>query len=209
MQAIARAEIDTSDVKAGMTVSSINDATDTVLIESARQGDQSAFRVIVERYESVVAATVIGMLGNNADADDVGQETFVRFYRSLGKFRGDAKLSTYLTRIAINLSLDALRRQQRNRLKFWVPPEEDNLPAELTIDTSGDIDANDRHEIVRNAVRSLDPKHRAVVVLRMLQGYSTKETAAMLKVPPGTVLSRLSRAEDKLKTILEPLMKDL
>ncbi|TKJ37248.1 RNA polymerase subunit sigma-24 [candidate division LCP-89 bacterium B3_LCP] len=209
MQASASAAIDNLELKADINISSITDASDEELIEQSKQGNHSAFRVIVERYEPVVAATVIGMLGSSAEVDDVGQETFVRLYKSLNKFRGDAKLSTYLTRIAINLSLDALRRQQRNRLKFWAPREEDSLPDELTIDSSGDIDANERREIVRRAVQMLDPKHRVVVVLRMLQGYSTKETAALLKIPAGTVLSRLSRAEDKLKNLLEPLIEDL
>ncbi len=186
-----------------------NYAPDEELIDRARQGDHSAFRMIVERYESEIAATVIGMLGNSQEADDVGQETFIRLYRSLDKFRGDSKLSTYLTRIAINLSLDALRRRQRNQWKFWIQGDDDNLPQALTFDRESEIDAQERHEIVRKAVRRLDPKHRAVVVLRMLQGYSTKETADLLKIPAGTVLSRLSRAEGKLKTLLEALIDDL
>ncbi|SVD24097.1 uncharacterized protein METZ01_LOCUS376951, partial [marine metagenome] len=80
------------------------ESTDTAFIDRAREGDETAFRVLVERYEPQVAATVVGMLGPGDEADDVGQETFVRFYRALAKFRGDAALGTYLTRIAMNLS---------------------------------------------------------------------------------------------------------
>ena len=184
-------------------------ATDHELIDAARDGDQSAFRVLVERYEDVVAATAIGMLGRGADAEDVGQETFIRFYQSLTRFRGDSELKTYLTRIAINLSLDATRKRKRSRFWYWSDEkDEDRLPPELSIDTSQDIDARERKEWVQRAISALDPKHRAVVILRMIQGYSTKETAEILRIPSGTVLSRLSRAQDKLRIILEPFVNE-
>ncbi len=79
----------------------------------APEGDEEAFRCLVERYEGAVAATVIGMLGPGGEVDDVGQEVFVRFYRALDRFRGDSSLKTYLTRIAINLSLNELKRRRR------------------------------------------------------------------------------------------------
>ncbi|MBU1637899.1 RNA polymerase sigma factor [bacterium] len=184
-------------------------ATDQKLIEAARVGDHSAFRILVERYESIIAATAIGMLGQGADAEDVGQETFIRFFNSLDHFRGDAELKTYLTRIAINLSLDALRKRKRNRFWFWSDEQDENrLPVELSIDTSNDIDVTERKEWVRRAISTLDEKHRAVVVLRMIQGYSTKETADILNIPVGTVLSRLSRAQDKLRLLLNPFVNE-
>ncbi|MBU0691336.1 RNA polymerase sigma factor [bacterium] len=184
-------------------------ATDQKLIEAARVGDHSAFRILVERYESIIAATAIGMLGQGADAEDVGQETFIRFFKSLDHFRGDAELKTYLTRIAINLSLDALRKRKRNRFWFWSDEQDENrLPVELSIDTSNDIDVTERKEWVRRAISTLDEKHRAVVVLRMIQGYSTKETADILNIPVGTALSRLSRAQDKLRLLLNPFVNE-
>ncbi|MBU1920234.1 RNA polymerase sigma factor [bacterium] len=184
-------------------------ATDQKLIEAARVGDHSAFRILVERYESIIAATAIGMLGRGADAEDVGQETFIRFFKSLDHFRGDAELKTYLTRIAINLSLDALRKRKRNRFWFWSDEQDENrLPVELSIDTSNDIDVTERKEWVRRAISTLDEKHRAVVVLRMIQGYSTKETADILNIPVGTALSRLSRAQDKLRLLLNPFVNE-
>ncbi len=72
------------------------------LLRRAREGDDRAFRELVHRYEDRVAATIIGMLGPGPDAEDVGQETFIRLYRSLDGFRGDSSLATYVTRIAIN-----------------------------------------------------------------------------------------------------------
>ncbi len=182
------------------------DAPDTVLLAQAREGQQAAFKQLVERYESLVAATAIGILGKGDDAEDVGQETFIKFHRSLGKFRGDAKIGTYLTRIAINLSLDALRRRKRNKLRFWSYEEKEVLPDELVVQGEKEIDARERKELVQRAIQSLDPKHRAVVVMRMINGYSTKETAELLGIPLGTVLSRLSRAQEKLKQQLRPFM---
>ena len=102
---------------------STNDAVDGAvsdadLVSRARAGDMRAFRMIVSRYEATIAAVVISMLGPGGEADDVGQETFVRLFRSLDQFRGDAALSTYLTRIAMNLSLNELKRRKRRSRRF-------------------------------------------------------------------------------------------
>ena len=82
----------------------VPDQTNEQLAAAARDGDMDAFRMLVEKLEPRVAATVIGMLGPGPDAEDVGQETFVRFYRALNSFRGDSSVVTYVTRIAINLA---------------------------------------------------------------------------------------------------------
>ncbi|MFH1011344.1 MAG: sigma-70 family RNA polymerase sigma factor [bacterium] len=185
-----------------------SDEPDAELLARARQGDEAAFQRLVERYESLVASTAIGMLGTREDAEEVGQETFVRFYHSLARFRADSKVGTYLTRIAINLSLDELRRRKKRKLRFWSLEEKETLPDELVVHHEQEIEANERKEFVQRALQSLDGKHQAVVVMRMLSGYSTKETAALLGIPTGTVLSRLSRAQEKLKRLLRPLMDE-
>jgi RNA polymerase sigma-70 factor (ECF subfamily) len=172
------------------------------LIRKAQNGDKNAFRELIEQNEHRVAATVIGMLGNCPEADDVGQDTFIRFYQSLDKFRGKSSVGTYLTRIAINLSLNELKRRKRRNTHFFSRGGEkmENVP-----------DRNDRknkkelREIVHLGIEQLDPKYRAVVVLRLIEGYSTKEAAQILRLPAGTVLSRLARAQKKLKEILTPL----
>ncbi len=174
------------------------------LLERARGGDEGAFSQLVRKHESIVAATVIGMLGPGDDAEDVGQNVFIRFYNSLNNYRGDAALSTYLTRIAINLSLNELKRRKRRNLLFFVRRNEDqeyDLP-----DMKDNAAAFESKEVVNKALQQLEPKFRSVVVLRMLQGYSTDETAKILKLPVGTVLSRLSRAQDKLKELLKNLI---
>ncbi len=177
--------------------------SDLELTRRAGDGDDGAFRELVERYESQVAATVVGMLGPGPDAEDVGQETFIRFHAALGRFRGEAALGTYLTRIAINLSLNVSRSRQRARWRFWsLDSDEDPAPAPFTDGAALQDQADTRAE-VQMALQQLKPDHRAVVVLRMIQGYSTRQTAQALGLPEGTVLSRLSRGLSSLKEILQ------
>ena len=180
-----------------------DDAPDSDLITGARAGDSDAFRILVERHEPRVAATVIGMLGAGADAEDVGQEVFVRFHKALDQFRGDAAVGTYLTRIAINLALNAAKSRKRSRLRFWSRDQEEAPPPESSVDGQDVVDQAERRQIVRWGIQQLQPDHRAVVVLRMIEEYSTKETAEMLELAEGTVLSRLSRGMARLKEVLQ------
>lgn len=180
----------------------VDPPSDLELTRRARDGDDHAFRELVERYQGRVAATAVGMLGPGPDAEDVGQETFIRFHAALGRFRGEAALGTYLTRIAINLSLNASKSRQKARWRFWsLDSDDDPAPAPVT-DGAALQDRADTRAEVQAAVQQLKPDHRAVVVLRMIQGYSTRETAEALGLPEGTVLSRLSRGMANLKRIL-------
>jgi RNA polymerase sigma-70 factor (ECF subfamily) len=151
-----------------------------------------------------VAATVIGMLGHTTEAEDVGQETFVRFYQSLHRFRGESSIGTYLTRIAINLSLNEIRKRKRSRNLFFTKGENtiENVP-----DTHDLKDQKETKTLVQQGLQKLPPKFRSVIVLRLIDGYSTEETAQILNLPVGTVLSRLARAQMKLKEILTPVFK--
>jgi RNA polymerase sigma-70 factor, ECF subfamily len=169
------------------------------LVEMVRSGDQSAFLEIVKRYEAKIASTVYGMLGQTQDAEDVGQEVFIRFYRSIGQFRGESKLVTYLTKIAINLSLNVIKK---NRLRRFLSFEEWSKKERASQGDNSNIEQLERDEIVRKALACLDAKHRSVIILRLINGYSTEETADILGLPAGTVLSRLFRAQEKLKAIL-------
>lgn len=177
------------------------------LLERAREGDQEAFRALVERYEPVVAATAIGMLGSGATAEDVGQETFIRFYSAMGVFREEATLGTYLTRIAINLSLNALKRRKRFLSRHVENHPIDRLERYQGESPADRAESREVRDAVRSALELLAPKQRAVVTLRLIDGYSTRETAEILGVPEGTVLSRLSRALKKLQPQLQPLME--
>lgn len=181
---------------------------DEELVARAREGDRRAFRMLVERYEDDVAATVVAMLGPTGEVDDVAQEVFIRFYQSLERFRGEAAVSTYLKRIAINRSLDALRRRKRLTARFLSRDDETRHITEPALEEEGRLEDQERARFVHEAIQTLPPKHRAVVILRMIEGYSTEETAEILEVPYGTVLSRLSRAHAKLKSLLTPYIQE-
>jgi RNA polymerase sigma-70 factor, ECF subfamily len=180
--------------------------TDCELIELSLKGDQSAFTEIVRRHKSKIAATIYGMIGKCDEAEDIGQEVFIRFYKSINNFRGESTLGTYLTRIAINLSLNEIKRRMRKRF----------LTFDKVIENGSDIadpvpydTLNENQAMIEKALEKLSSKHRAVIVLRLIDGYSTEETAQILEVPLGTVLSRLARAQMKLKKYLEPYMSEL
>jgi RNA polymerase sigma-70 factor (ECF subfamily) len=173
------------------------------LIKASIEGDQHAFGEIVNRYQKMVARTVKGMLGDSVFSEDVGQEVFINLYHSLSEFRGEAKLSTYIQKIAINLTLNEIKRRKRFFSMFSQKGNSEMHEYEIA-----DIDSEERRdasEIVNKALMGLEPKFRIVVAMRMLQGYSTKETAEILGLPLGTVLSRLSRAQEQLKEILEKI----
>ena len=180
---------------------SFSTPSDIELVKRAKQGDNAAFRMLVHRHEHQVRSIVIGMLGNTAESDDVAQEVFIRFYRSLGDFRGEAALSTYLSRIAINLSLNEIKRRdtRHKRLAFFHGNE---MPIEEA-DNCADPERQDIRDAVHKALQLLEPDFRMVIILRLIDGYSVKETAEILQLPQGTVASRLARAQEKLKDILK------
>jgi RNA polymerase sigma-70 factor (ECF subfamily) len=167
---------------------------DDELIERARMGDLGAFKTLVARYEGRVAGIVKSMLGPVVEAQDVGQEVFIRFYESLEQYRGEAGLGTYLSRIAMNLSLNELKRRRRT---FWFFSSDETAASQQPVAEGRDV-----KEALQLAFRQLAPEFRAVATLRLVEGYSTEETAAILKIPLGTVLSRLARAQKKLKEML-------
>ena len=179
---------------------------DAVLVERAQTGDRKAFRELVDRHQQGVAYTVTSMLGRTSEVDDVVQDVFLRCYQTLDKFRGEASFATYIKKMAINKSLDVLRRRKRFMGRFLSRDDETQYLAEPTSDTRDMIELDERARMVHTAINSLPAKHRAVVVLRMIEGHSTEETAQILNLAYGTVLSRLSRAQKKLKDILAPLI---
>lgn len=175
------------------------------LVSLLKKGDERAYLRVLNLHKEQVAKTVKGMLGNVQEAEDVGQEVFIRFFKSIQNFKGEAKISTYLTRIAINLSLNELeRRKRRWRIFYRGENVEDKMVAIEGVSFTED---REQKELVHSAIVKLDVKYRQVVVLRALQGYSFKEVAIILDMPIGTVLSRYSRAQKKLKEILNPMIK--
>jgi len=183
-----------------MIKESYNGTEEDVLIKASLNGDKSAFGEIVNRYQKMVAYTVKGMLGDSVFAEDIGQEVFINLYHSLSEFRREAKLSTYIQKIAVNLTLNEIKRRKRFFSMF--SQKANNEMHEFEIADQDTEERKEASEIVNKALLAMDPKFRIIVTMRMLQGYSTKETAEILDLPIGTVLSRLSRAQEQLRNIL-------
>lgn len=173
------------------------------LVKASQSGDKQAFGKIVKRYQGMVARTVKGMLGDSVFAEDIGQEVFIKLFYSLSEFRGESKLSTYIQKIAVNLTLNEIKRRKRFFSMF--SQKGNNEMYEFDVPDHDNEERKDAAELVNKALISMDTKFRIIVTMRMLQGYSTKETAEILNLPLGTVLSRLSRAQEQLKGILEKL----
>ncbi|MCP4631320.1 MAG: RNA polymerase sigma factor [candidate division Zixibacteria bacterium] len=181
----------------------MTEKSDEQLVKDAQEGNKQAFKELIMRLEPRVATTVIGMLGDCPEADDVGQETFVRFYRALKSFRGESSVVTYVTRIAINLSLNELKRRKR-KFSFFSREDSDNI--HNAPDMKNSEKSFENKELVQWALQKLSADYKVVLVLRLMEGYSTEETAKLLKIPIGTVTSRLFRAQNKMKELLAPDM---
>ena len=164
-----------------LTTESMNVKTDEELIQQVRSGDTDAYRFLVERYQDQVATTVKAMLGNGTEAEDVGQETFIRFYKAIDSFRGDSSVRTYLHRIAVNLSLNELKRRKRFQNRYE-PSDDRDFEASRSFES---MDSFDNKQLIQQALLKLKPDFRSVIVLRYIEGYSTKETATFWAFPQG------------------------
>ena len=184
-----------------MIKESYSEDRENKLVKACLEGDNKAFAEIVTCYQKMVARTVKGMLGDSAFAEDIGQEVFIKLYYSLPAFRGESRLSTYIQKIAVNLTLNEIKRRKRFFSLFL--QKGNNEIREIEVPDSETEERKEASEIVNKALMKLDPEFRIVVTLRMLHGYSTRETAEILDLPLGTVLSRLSRAQAQLRNILK------
>ncbi len=182
-------------------------------MQRARAGDRGSFRELVERYQRKIATLALGMLRNREDALDVVQDTFAKAYQSLDRFKGDASFYTWTYRIAVNLCIDHQRREAKLPHAALEPREGDRGedPLAMLPDTAeqGDPYRHTRDaELARaldRAIAELTPEHRAVIVLREVEGLSYEEISRALDCPKGTVMSRLHYARRQLQERLRAL----
>jgi RNA polymerase sigma-70 factor (ECF subfamily) len=180
---------------------------DGVLIERFRRGESEAFDAIVARYRRDIYRIAFRMAGTHDDADDIAQETFLRAYRALPSFRGDSALRTWLYRIALNLAINATRSVASRRAGERALAEEEKHASaghERSVEPDGDrrLVARERADRVREAVRSLPPKQRQVVVLRMYEELQFNEIAELVGSPIGTVKANFFHAMNNLRKVL-------
>ena len=184
---------------------------DGELVERARRGDREAFRVLVERYQRKVAALAIGMLRNREDALDVVQDTFTKAFQSLDKFKGDSSFYTWIYRIGVNLCIDHQRRESRY---VQTAGDLDDGGEDVAPPSADELERDEPFEMARSseigahlveAINELTPEHRAVILLREVDGLSYEEISQVLDCPKGTVMSRLHYARRHLQARLKGL----
>jgi RNA polymerase sigma-70 factor (ECF subfamily) len=185
---------------------------DNKLLELARSGDAAVFRTIMQRHNRRLYRVARGILGDDADAEDVVQEAYVKAFENFTRFRGDSSLATWLTRIAIN---EALGRKRKRR------PTADLSKADM-LDEQGEVRvfifpgvrvasnpeadasrAEVRRRLLERAVDDLPEPFRIVFVLREIEQMNVEQTASQLDIPPETVKTRLHRARRLLREALQ------
>lgn len=190
-----------------------DDGTETRFIERLRARDERAFNELVRMYERRVFVLVHRMMGRRDEAEDISQEVFVQVFKAIGQFRGEAKLSTWIYRIAVNLCKNRAMYLSR---RFANAEDEleglaDRHPMESAKgSTVGAVHRPDEimsgkqlEAIVAKAIGALDIEFREVLVLRDVEDMSYEEIAAIVGAPEGTVKSRLHRARAQLKEAIE------
>lgn len=179
-------------------------AKDEELVSLAKNGDSAAFGKLMSRYQSKIYRLARRMTETDEDAEDVLQEAFIKAYRSLSGFRGRSKFSTWLYRITVNLALMKLRRKRFNAVSLDEPvtTTEGTMPRDIedtALDPLEKLVEQENVDVLDDAIADLAPGYRAVFVLRHVEGFSTEETANILKISVSAVKSRLHRTRNLLR----------
>jgi RNA polymerase sigma-70 factor (ECF subfamily) len=179
---------------------------ETELLRRAQTGDPQAFGALVERYQRRVVGVAFAVVHNQDDAIELAQETFVRAFENISKFESRSSFSTWLYRIAANLAIDFRRREGRHTILRGEDAENEiqRLPSTRG-DSFVEVSRGELSERISGALKELTPEHRAVILLREVEGLSYDEISEVLQVPRGTVMSRLHYARGHLRGILKDL----
>jgi RNA polymerase sigma-70 factor (ECF subfamily) len=182
---------------------------DRELVRAASGGDQAAFRTLVERYQGKVYAVALGVLRDRDEAKDAAQEVFIKVYRNLASFEGDAKFFTWLYRIAMNVCIDNLRKKRGQKVEFdetqtsEEPIDDTGIqPHRLGFDPARALADKELRAQLGAALSQLSPNHRTVLVMREVEGLSYQEMADEMSCSIGTIMSRLFHARKKMQALL-------
>ena len=190
-------------------VSETNES-DHALIEAAKNGDETAFAVIVSRYRNPITNYLYRFLNDYEEAVDLAQETFVRVYFAIDRYHTDYAFSTYIYRIATNLAISELRKRKRRTilsLTGLFQTEADDTtefqPTDPKALPDKDLIDDEQGRVIARAIATLPPKYRIPVILRDIEGRTYEEIASILELGLGTTKSRISRARGLLKEKLK------
>lgn len=190
------------------------DDQDGEVVKRSIEGDPQAFNVLVEKYYRKIYNLAYRFVGDSEEANDLAQEIFTAAFQNLGKFRGDAKFSTWLFQIATNRGKNKFKYLKRrgyfvNRGQSDADDEREYLQKAVPDYSTNPEDllaGKQIQKVVQDAINELDPDHKEIVILRDIEGFSYEEIARILNLPEGTTKSRLHRArmvvKEKLKKVL-------
>jgi len=194
----------------------INDA---VLIEQFQKGDSAALERLVLRYQNRIYNVILKMCADPDDAAELTQDTFVKVIENLDKFEGRSSFYTWTFRIAVNLTLNYCQRNSKLAFQSLDAEQDqqnddkirqalkDFLSDDSSPDPAVEVQNKELYRIAARALMGLDEAHRAVIVLRDIEGMSYARIAEVLDIELGTVRSRLSRARSKMRDILEAILR--
>ena len=184
--------------------------SDTDLVDLVQGGDATAFRGLVERFQGRIYAHIYGMIRNREEARDLTQEAFVKAYRNIGGFRREASFTTWLYRIASNVTIDYIRKHRRVRMsefdeRIGHQEQGDEVwdPDHLRRSPGRDLERTQLYGRIMDAMQKLPDDQRQAVLLREIEGFSYREIAETMGIPEGTVMSRLFYARKKLQALLQ------
>ena len=179
--------------------------SDQHLIKRLKEGDKHAFRSLIEQYKHMVYTLALRIVKNEEDAEEVSQDTFLKVYQSIKSFKGDAKLSTWLYRIAYHRSLDYIKKNKRKPHTTRLEWEEvSNIQmAEMTWDH---METLEKRQIIKTALGHLPGEDGVILSLFYFESLSLKEISGVLNITVNSVKVKLHRSRKRLASILEKMM---
>ncbi len=196
-----------------MTEKEHSAADDQPLVRAAQRGDMAAFEELVARHRDKIYARAFSMMRNEEEAIDLSQEAWVKGWQRLNQFHGESSFGTWLTRIVINLCLDQLRKQKRQRTESIEEMNEETGGVErqmpvLTANPTAGLERAELRQRIDRALGQLSYEHRTVLVLHEFEELEYKEIAKVMECSIGTVMSRLFYARRKMAALLADLKKE-
>jgi len=180
---------------------------ESMLIEKSIQGDVASFEKLIVNYNRYVYNIAYRMMGNEEDAKDMSQETLIKAFKAISKFKMESSFSTWLYRITINVCKDEIRRRKETVLSYDAEiADEGTLKDIISDERTNPLLVYEKTELkssIESALNKLSDDNKSVVVLKDILGYSYEEIGQILEIPIGTVRSRLNRSRSALKSILQ------